>query len=213
MSSNLHKHLTKQFEQISNTTDRLLETTKDWQLIKQYVNNRIDKIKLNDRQQQKLQRYQFVYNQLSSGKYTEQNVLSQLCDHFGVEIVTAYADMNCAKEIFSSFVNINKKFEIKIQLEINKKMMAKAIEIQDTKNYAILEKNRIELLKQIEDQENAPGELFEGHTIIAEFNPSLLGVPAVNVKELMKAINEKRSVKIKTDLFEDINFEEIKQDE
>ena len=63
------------------------------------------------------------------------------------------------------------------------------------------------MLKELPDEEENPAELFEGHQIEAVFDPTLLGAPAVDMKEVLKAINEKRDKKIQIDMFEELSYE------
>lgn len=200
-------------EAIRKGAELLLEKTRDWQLIKQYLNNRLQDIELTATQQEKLNRYQYVYNQLVSGRYTDQEVITQLTKLHGISLRQAYEDMNATREIFCTVVNINKLFEIQLQIQITKGMIRKAEELQDFKSAAALGKNLATLLSMLPDVEENPAELFEGHTIEAVFDPSLLGAPPVNMKEVLTAINAKRKVKINTDMFEDIDHEEVKPDE
>jgi len=81
------------------------------------------------------------------------------------------------------------------------------------KSAAAFQKNIIQLQRDIPDEETNPGELFEGHTIEAVFDPKLLGAPDVDMKKVMEAVNEKRKVKINFDLFEDISHEDIPNDD
>lgn len=209
----LDKALLKKAEQVRAGAQALMEKTSDWQVIQQYLCNRIKDIKLNPEQEKKLRRYEFVYNQLVSGRYTDTEVVSQLMNIHKVAMVQAYEDIRNAREIFGTVININKQFEVKIQLQVNRDMLRKASELNDLKAYAALEKNRQKLLDMLPDEETNPGELFEGHEIEAVFNPKLLGAPDISNEELvalMKAINAKRGKKINMDLFvEDIPHEEV----
>lgn len=192
----------------------LVAKTRDWQTIKQYLCNRLSEDFLTEEQKEKLVRYQYIYNQLVSGRYTETEVVTQLTNPhiYGLGLTQAYDDLNATKEIFPSFVNLNKRFELIVQLQVNRDMLRKASEIGDLKSFAQIEKNRIGLLAQFEDTDETPGELFQGHTIEAVFDPSLLGIPRIEkaqMKELLDEINAKRKVKISTNFIEDINHEDV----
>lgn len=214
MKEDVIRALTKKADAIEKGTNLLLEKTRDWQVIKAYLNNRLVDLELTDIQQKKLERYQFVYNQLVSGKYTDQEVISQLTNKsmYGVSLSQAYEDMSSSREIFASVVNINKRFEINLQLQINRNMQRKAEELGDFKALAALEKNRALLLKLLPDEEENPAEFFEGHIFEAVFDPRLLGAPDIDMKEVLKAVNEKRNKKINIDLFDDIPFEDVTDD-
>ena len=209
----VNKLLIKKAEQIRTGAEMLISKTRDFQVIQEYIKNRIDEIKLTPDQQKKLDRYQYIYNQLVSGKYTDQEIINQVMKMHNIKIVQAYEDMNCSRELFNSVFNINKRFELNLQLQINRDMLRKAAELNDVLGFARLEKNRVSLLAELPDEEENPADLFEGHIIEPTFDPKLLGAPPVDMKEVMKAINEKRNVKIKTDMFEELLAEEIKDEQ
>lgn len=211
MKTDVANALIKKAEGIQKATDALLETTRDWQTIKAYLNNRLgEAFELTAEQQKKLTRYKYIYDQLSSGKYTEQEVVSQLTNKslYGVSLSQAYEDLRCSREIFTSIINVNKEFEIKLQLDINRNLQRKAEELGDFKAVAQFEKNRALLLKLLPDLDESPADMFEGHLFEAVFDPRLLGAPEVDMKEVLQVINEKRNKKIDIDLFEDIPFED-----
>jgi hypothetical protein len=177
----------------------LASKTSDWQTIKQFLSNRVNNIQLTATQKKKLERYQFTYNQLSSGKFVEKEVVEQLSTIYGVDKSTAYEDLSDAKELFGFLFSINKLFEIKVQLDLNRIMQQKAKDVNDFRGFAALEKNRTELLKLIPEIEDTPGEHFTPHINEIVFDPSLIGAPEVNMNELLKMINERRGVTINLD--------------
>ena len=87
--------------------------------------------------------------------------------------------------------------------------MRKAEELCDFKSVAAFEKNRIAILALIENEEQNQGELFEGHQFENVFNPAIIGAGSVNLAELMIVINEKRKVKIKSELFTHLEFIDV----
>jgi hypothetical protein len=204
----LNMALIKKAEQVKNAAEFLMSKTRDWQMIKAYLTNRLEEIELSEEQEKKKTRYEFIYNQLVSGKYTDEEVRQMLIKTYKIKNGQSYDDMNCARELFYSVININKRFEINLELQINRNMMRKAEELNDFRAVAQLEKNRAMLLKLLPEEEETPAEHFEGHEIEAVFDPALLGGPAIDMKEVLKAINEKRKVKINTDMFTEI--EEVK---
>lgn len=206
--------LQKKADAIMKGTDLLLEKTRDWQTIKAFLSNRLGELELTEMQAAKLKRYQFIYDQLSGGKYTTQEIVSQLTNksHFGISISQAYEDISCTQEIWNSLLNINKRFEIKLELEINRRLMRKAEELGDLKAVAAFQKNRAALYKLLPDEDDTPADAFEGHVFEAVFDPRLLGAPDVDMKEVLRIINEKRDKKINVDLFDDIPFEEQSND-
>ncbi len=211
MRESVPTFLERKADQVKRGAEILLQQTSDWQQIKKYLCNRIEGIKLSASQKEKLDRYQFIYNQLSSGNYTEQEILQQLQkkEMYDISLQQAYDDMNATKEIFSSFININKKFELKLELDIAKEVRRKCLEQNDMKSYAAMSKNIISLLALIEDDNEVNADLFTGIEIEATFDPRLLNAPDVDMKELLTALNNKRDAKIKMDLIEDLPYESI----
>ncbi len=205
----LKEILSVKANQLQNATDILMEKTRDWQTIKGFLSNRFGDFQLTPIQEEKLKRYQFVYNQLISGKYTEKEVLTQLINFYGIKQAQAYEDINATKEIFPSFININKRFEIIVEKEILKDARRKCLELGDHKNAAAYSKVIQSLLASIEETDDSAGELFEGHKIEATFDPRLLGAPDINMKELLDTINAKRTVKINMDVFSHFDTEDI----
>lgn len=212
MKTDVARALIKKAEGVQKATEKILEITRDWQLIKAYLSNRLDEaFELTPEQEKKLERYKYAYDQLSSGKYTEQEVVAQLTNKklYGVSLSQAYEDLRCSKEIFSTLLSVNRTFEIKLQLDVNRNLMRKAEELGDLKAVAALEKNRAMLLKLLPEEDESPADLFEGHVFEAVFDPRLLGAPDIDMKEVLKLVNEKRGKKIDIDLFEDIPFENV----
>lgn len=194
---------------ISVAAEFMVNTTKDWQTIKEFLVNRVNDIKLTAPQQAKLERYQFMYNQLVSGKFTDAEVMTASMKMFSIKERQVYEDLSCTRELFNTVININKRFELSIQLQINRNMLRKAEELCDFKAYAALEKNRALMLNQIEEVVENAGDMFEGHEISAVFDPALIGAADINMEEVLKEINAKRKAKIKTTLFTDIPHEDI----
>ena len=211
--SSLSQSMKKKAADIVRTVESMTEKTKDWQIVKQYLGNRLGEIKLTQKQQDKLTRYQFIYNQSISGKFTEPEILNTVMKMYCIEQTQAYDDLSATKELFSTVVNINKKFEINVQLQVNRNLMRKAEELCDLKAVAALEKNRIGLLALVEDEAENQAELFEGHQYENVFDPAIIGAGSVNLSELMNVINEKRKVKIKPELFEHLEFIDVKNEE
>lgn len=209
MKTDVTRALVKKAEQVQAATEVLIAKTRDWQTIKAYLSNRLVDFELTPDQTLKLQRYQYIYNQLVSGKYTDGEIVNQVIKIYHIKISQAYEDMTAARELFNSVLNINKQFEVKMQLQINRSMLRKAEEIGDLKAYAALEKNRHKLLELLPEEEENPAEMFEGHIIEAVFDPRLLGAPDVDMKAVLEAINEKRGKKIHIDMFEETTFEEV----
>lgn len=206
----VHELLQLKAEQVRSGAEILLEKTRDWQVIKEFMNNRMGDIMLTPVQEKKLNRYKYIYDQLSSGRYTKNQVISQLMNEkiFGISMSQAYEDIRCCTELFSFVTAPKKQFELNIQLEIAKNAQAKCMEIFDFKSAAAFGKVIKDLVAMLPDEDDVPGQDFEGHTLEGVFDPRLLGGPAVDMMEVLKTINAKRKVPINLDLFEHLNFEE-----
>lgn len=209
MSDSVPAVLKRKMDIIIKNTEALAAKTRDWQLIKQYLANRLDDIELTDIQKDKLERYQFIYNQSVSGKYTESDIVRTVMRTYNVRIAQAYEDISSTKELFNTVLNLNKQFELKVQLEANRVYQIKANAMGDMKALASLEKNRILLVSQIPEKEDNPAENFEGHQLEAVFNPRLIGADPIDIMEMMKVINENRNVPLKIEQFAHLAFEDI----
>lgn len=205
-NENVTSHLVKQAKSIANGAELLASTVNDWQLIRRYLTNRLAEVELSDVQQKKLERYNFIYDQLATGNYTDKEIVPLISERFSVSIRQAYEDIACSKEVYTHVFNFNKGFELRLQLDLNREMLKKAKEKGEFKNYAALEKNRIRLMEMMPDLEESEN-WFEPHELIIQFNPDLIGAPKVDMQEVLKYINEKRKAKIKTELFEEIKIE------
>jgi len=214
MSESLPQILQRKAEQVSRASELILARTNDWQLIREYMNGRMEEWELTPDQIEKKNRYQYIYNQKVSGKYTNAEVVNQVQRLYKIESSQAYEDMKCADELFTSLINVDKQLELKLKLEINKSYQRKCLELGDMKSLAKFEKNGIEIAKLLEDMEDDRGELFEGHVFEMTFDPSLLGAAPISKKDmmdLMNRINEKRGKKIRTDMFEELEFTDVKE--
>jgi len=206
---NLPETFRHKAQQISYATEILLNETKNWQAIRQFLVSRMKEFKLTPAQDELLQRYQFIYNQLVSGKFTDKEIIELVQKAYNCSMKTAYVDLNSTRELFASTININKVFELTLQLQINRNMLRKADEISDMKSYAALEKNRIAMIALLPDVEQPDGGMFEGHEIEAVFDPELIGADNIDMKKVIEEINQKRKVKIKSHLFTDIPHEPV----
>lgn len=205
--------LDKRKNQISTSVELLMEHTRDWQTIKAYINNRLE-VELTAEQQKKYDRYQFIYNNICSGKYGKAQILEQVQRFFNIARTQAYEDYNATQEIFTSTISINKILELYLQLETCKELQRKSAAAGDFRAAAAFGKNIIAINKEIPEVENNLADLFEGHNFEVTFDPALLGAPAVvDMQELLTKINVKRKVKIKMDFLnaEDINHEDVNE--
>lgn len=194
--SNISHYLTKKASEISGLTESLMEVTQDWQIILEFMKNRIETIRLTKKQQAKMQRYQFAYAQASSGRFTDEEVRNLLRAEYTIGHSQAYEDMRCMREIYTVVENPNKRYELMMMLHVNKKLMIKCEEKGELLTVALLEKNRIKILEQLVVEDENPAEDFKGHTYQPLFEPGLISDEVVDMKEVMKIINEKRNVKL-----------------
>ena len=199
---------------IENAAAYLMEQTRDWQLIREFLCNRAEEISLTKKQQEKLERYQFIYNQQVSGRYTTAQIVNMVMRQFdGVKQRQAYDDIRATHEIFTSVININKLFELSILIEQTKQMIADCRKDGDQKTAAAHVRNLKDLLAMLPDKEENPADAFEGHIIEPVFDPRLIGAPDIDLKEVLKAINEKRDVKLNLEQITTLTFEDIENEQ
>lgn len=211
----VHELMKLKAEQVRNGAQILLDVTVDWQVIKEFLSNRHEEMELTAMQEEKLKRYKYVYDQLSSGRYTKAQVISQLMNEkiFGLSMSQAYEDIRCATEIFTYVTPPKKQFELNNRYEVSKAAHAKCMEIHDFKNAAAYEKIIQGYIDMMPEEEEQPGWDFEGHKLEGVFDPALLGGPKVDMAEVLKLINSKRKVAINVDMFEHLNSEDVSKED
>jgi hypothetical protein len=209
MSRKLITVLKDTANQVETTAALLVQKTSDWQTIKRYMTSRTSDIKLTDVQKEKMKRYQFIYNQIISNKYTESEVINTVVKLYDIEQRQAYEDLDDTRELFTTLLNINKAFELKVELESAKSLKRLCVAKGDLPSAAKFSKNIIQILALINQEETMPEGVFEGHAIEAVFDPKLIGAPEISeeqMKALLQKINLKRNKQIS---IEDIGFEEV----
>lgn len=212
MREELKVMLAEKAEQVAISAEIIMAQTRDWQMVKEYMCNRLEEEYLTETQKEKMKRYQFIYNQLVSGKYTDSDIVSMSAKIFDTKKTQSYEDLAATRELFNSVINVNKAFELHLALEITKNYMRKCEEMSDLKQLQKFNKDKIEIIKQLQDIEDNRGELFEGHVFEMTFDPTLLGAPEItkeNMTALLKSINEKRDKKINLSIIEDLEFKDI----
>lgn len=210
MAHKLKKELELRARQVAKGAENLSNLTRDWQVIKEYMCNRLNTITLTDDQQAKLDRYQYMYNQLVSGKYTEGKVISQVMNLYKISYATAYADLRDTHELFNSCINLDKTFMLKQQAEIAQDIITKCLLVGDFKNANAAQKNLTAILRELRVDDTSPGEHYEGINIEVVFDPTLIGGDPITKKdfdELVKEINKNRTKKIDPKFIEDLDFE------
>jgi hypothetical protein len=211
-----HQLLIKKASQVQAAAEIITETIRDVQIIHQYLNNH-KQLELTEVQEKKLKRYKFIYDLRAAGTSTTQ-IVSQLTNRhtYNLSVAQAYEDIRCSKELYVSVIHIDKNFELKLELEVNRIARSKAMELQLHKEAAYYGKLIKEIIIALPDEEQNPGEYFQGYNTDAVFDPRLLGAPEIttaDMKALLNSINEKRKKKIDLDIFEDIDHEEVKDGE
>lgn len=186
----VNKALLGQQKQLINTAQLMAESVNDWQVIQSYLTGRMVNLQLTSKQQEKLVRYQFIYNQLVSGKYTEAEVCEMIQETYGLSYVQALQDLRDSKEVFTATLNINKIFELKVQLELNKVYQQMAKDAGDWRALAAFEKNREKLLARVPDVEESHADDFTPHVNIFTFDPALLGVQQFTEDELQDLLQD-----------------------
>lgn len=211
MKEALQVVMTNKAAEIAALAEVVAAYTRDWQMIQMAMSNRMDEIQLTETQQRKKERYQYIINQTLTGRYSDKEIINQVIQQFKIKSAQAYEDLNASKEIFTSIFNLDKRYELNLALQINKTYQRMCVELGDMKSLAKFEKNRNDLIKQIEELEDNRGELFEGHTFELTFNPELLGAAPItqkDMKDLLDQINDRRNKKVKTDMFEELDYSE-----
>jgi hypothetical protein len=150
----------------------------------------LNEVKLTEDQQTKLKRWQFIYDQLSSGRYNETDVRNQLLKTFPISEYTAFKDMMEAKEVFSTTLNLNKKFKMMTDIQLLDMMKLKASDANKLDEYAKLQRVQNELYKMIPDEETNPTEDFTPRQNLVQYNPSLLGIPAMPDEQINELLNQ-----------------------
>ncbi len=206
----LQQKLIARAESVRAGAEVLAEVTRDVQILEQYISNRLDpdEMKLTAKQEEKLKIYQFIYDQMAAGKPTA-TIVAQLTNKnlYKRSQSQAYEDIRCSKELFVSVIQVNKRFELNNEIEINKIYRNKAAESNDFRAVERLSKVIKDLYAMLPDEDQVAGEDFQPHIIDATFNPLWLGAPDLpDMNEVLRVINEKRNVKIKIDMFQEIEF-------
>ncbi len=75
------KHATE----VEAGVETLVSKVRDWQVIKQYMCNRLPEIKLTEDQKKKMERYNYIYSQQVSGKYTDSDIVKQVMNLFDIK--------------------------------------------------------------------------------------------------------------------------------
>ena len=189
--SSTAKALVKKQQAIVQGAELLAASVSDWQVIRDYLTNRVQGLQLTRMQEEKMKRYQFMYNQLASGKYMEREVVNMAMKHFDIEQWQALDDMHHSKELYCTVFPINKLFELRVQLDLNRTMLQKCSDANDTKGYAALEKNRAKLIELIPEIEENAADNFKPHTWIIRFDPTLIGAKPVDMKAILDYIKQR----------------------
>lgn len=198
--------------QVAESAALIWEKTRDWQMIREFMTNRFSEIELTEDQEHQLKIYQYVYDQLSTGKYSRTEIVASLNKLYNRSLRQAYDDIRISQELFSIADNFNKKFEINNELQICRQLRKQCVDLMDYKNAAIFSKRINELIAMQPEEDDSPADMFETHKIVGVFNPRLLGGPDIDMTEMQKMlqeINDKNNVKINTKMFENIPFTEI----
>jgi hypothetical protein len=191
MSSTINKLEQKALE-ISAQVDWMAEQVNDFQMIRQYMTNRVNEFTLSPMQEFKLKRYQFIYDQLSSGKYSDKEVREMTMKMFNIAENQAMSDMKTSQELFSTTLSVNKKFKILLQIQHLEKMQRKARDNNKLDEYSKLQRVMNELLRMLPDEIETPTDNFEPRKNVIMYDPSILGVqkvPDAEIKDLLAKIS------------------------
>ncbi len=173
------------------------------------MNNRDKDLTLTKVQQDKLDRYQYIYNQFISCK-SQRVVIDNFMKKYEVSESIAMRYMLSTQDLFGHCIKINKPFELNVQLEISKDLQRKCEAVQDFKSAAGFQKNATNILRLLKDENLCPGEHYEGINIECVFDPTLIGgdpITRADFDELVELINKNRTKKINPKFYEGIDFE------
>jgi hypothetical protein len=156
------------------------------------MTNRVNEFTLSPMQEFKLKRYQFIYDQLSSGKYSDKEVREMTMKMFNIAENQAMSDMKTSQELFSTTLSVNKKFKILLQIQHLEKMQRKARDNNKLDEYSKLQRVMNELLRMLPDEIETPTDNFEPRKNVIMYDPSILGVqkvPDAEIKDLLAKIS------------------------
>lgn len=170
--------------------DTVGEQLNDLFAVRDYMLRRINQTDLTPTQQKKLELYEFAYNQLIGGKWSESEVIDLIITKSGIkQKPLAVQVLNDTKELFTTVLSVHKQWELKKQLHLNENLLRKAEMSGDYRSAAAFAKNMIAITDRIETIENEQEE-FKGHTLVVSADPSIIGVEPAKAKDVQKLLND-----------------------
>lgn len=188
--------LENRYNQLTKAAEILADEINDANAIKNYMLRRAGQKPLSLKQIEDLKRYHFIFEQLSSGKIAEAQMAFTVMQLYGRNQNDAYLDIRIAKQIFTSIINFEKKEELFLLKNVLDIAIGKAVRTNDLSNLSKLSKIKLDVIKEMPETEPDSDSNFEGHTILATYDPELLGVEPADMTQLLERINEKREKKI-----------------
>lgn len=189
--SGLAQHLQKKSIEITLNAEYITERINDFTTIKQFMKNRIaGAIMLNEAQEIQLKRYQFIYDQRSTGKHSELDIMGMLTNMFKVSEGQARIDLKNAKELFANTMQFNKQFEIMMDMKVLDMLKQKAIAVNNLDAFSKLQKQKTELLKLMPDEQDTSMADFEPIKIVYADNPELLGRSRIPIARIEALVNQ-----------------------
>lgn len=183
--------LALQKAEIVRRAEWMAEQTNDMQMIKAYLSARMGNIMLSEQQLAKMKRWQFVYDQFSTGKYTESDIRFQLAKMFNISDQVAVADLRTAQEVFATTMALNKRFKIQLDIQLIDVQQQKCRDTNNMDAYAKLQRVKNELYKMLPDEpEETPADYFQPRTNEIKYDPSLLGHKPVPPEQMQALIDE-----------------------
>ena len=177
--------LKSKYDEVSEAVEKYSKYTNDFMAIKKFMKSRVENIKLTEAQQEIYNRLQFIYNQLVSGKYSEQQIVHMLTNEpYNLKRSQAYYDIQTCKDLFSTARPLDKQFLLKLNYERLEIQMRKASEANNLDVYAKLQKNMLELLKMMPDEELEVPEDYVPTLVVPMYDPRLLGIKTVDAQKL-----------------------------
>ncbi len=179
-------------EDIMRSAEAVAEHISDVQKIRDYLTRRVSEIQLTPKQQERLKIYDFIYSEMRTGKYIDIEIVNMVVLQFGCAKGAALQHLRDTQDLYSTALSVNKAFEIKLQLDLNKIMLQMAKAKGDFKSYAALEKNRIALIELVQEIEENNNDEFRGYVIEPVFDPELLGIVSIDKDDYKKLIKDIR---------------------
>lgn len=189
MKKNVQQALIKQQQEIERMAIAASEHLNDIHSIRSYLTRRVAQMELTPTQEHMLSLYEFAYNQLISGKYTDDEVAELVALKCGGNKSEAYAIIRESRDLYCSSIKFNRKWELKREKQVNQLLREKAEAMGDYKAAAAFSKIIAKLIEMSEEEDERE-DTFTGHTLVVSASPEILGVKKPDKKEVKKLLDD-----------------------